>query len=656
MKKIITILFLIGIFAFGFSYNYNISKPVQTEDDIADMYEALEISEEEYVELWDLYSNPVDINTASREDIMRLPNITEDIADYIIEKRPVKSEKELRRIVGKSNYDYIEAFTIVQYEKIKKVKRARLPFKPLIKFKYVDEVSSYHKRQETPYFQTVGRFKWGKKIDIGINEERKWKTTDFEVYNGSIQYDEDGKIIAEPGDVIIDPKKTHYTIPKAYIDFNTEKFQIILGNFGAAFGLGSTFNESGRRGLNGFKGDISSNQSSDYKRLFGGGLRLSINPITIYGFYSRIGDKCTVYSGLLELTNEEEVTSQEDYELLASSMRSIPNYIKKTVYGGHIDIGNKNNLIGFTLYHTKEDFETENYRPYTYSEDMYDAFVYGINANFKPFKNLTLQSEYSELPTGAYGFVFRSYLKQKKFNLEFIYRDFSRFFENTYSYTYATWDTPSEFSAQNERGIKLNSKMKIKRAEIRTKLDIWRLYSTLQTNFDGTIGIKYPISPLVDINISERYKNKDVGRDLNDSYTTDHSETDKSVYTYITLNYEPSEKLRMSTVYRYRTYMEHSEPQEKPSSALQYRINYKGQPVNILFSFKFNDDNLYRKYDSSSGQEYREFQFNLYKYLFKRKVKITLGYKRRYYTEDNSARNEDTVPEKRIKFYIDWRG
>jgi DNA uptake protein ComE-like DNA-binding protein len=51
----------------------------------------------------------VDINTASREDLLNLPGMTERDADRIIAERPFKNAHELvaRRVIPQSEYDKI---------------------------------------------------------------------------------------------------------------------------------------------------------------------------------------------------------------------------------------------------------------------------------------------------------------------------------------------------------------------------------------------------------------------------------------------------------------------------------------------------------------------------------------------------------------------
>ncbi|HVI07607.1 MAG TPA: helix-hairpin-helix domain-containing protein [Candidatus Binatia bacterium] len=54
-------------------------------------------------------NRPIDINKASREDLLRLPGLTEHEADRIVDGRPYDSTQDLvsRRIVSGAEYDKI---------------------------------------------------------------------------------------------------------------------------------------------------------------------------------------------------------------------------------------------------------------------------------------------------------------------------------------------------------------------------------------------------------------------------------------------------------------------------------------------------------------------------------------------------------------------
>jgi len=60
----------------------------------------------------------VDINSASKEDLMKLPGVTEDIAEKIVEGRPYKTKAELlsKKMVTKAQYSKIRNKVIAKQE------------------------------------------------------------------------------------------------------------------------------------------------------------------------------------------------------------------------------------------------------------------------------------------------------------------------------------------------------------------------------------------------------------------------------------------------------------------------------------------------------------------------------------------------------------
>ncbi len=58
----------------------------------------------------------IDINTATREELMKLPGVTDPIADKIVAGRPYKSKSELgtRKIVGPKTYAKIRTLIVAK--------------------------------------------------------------------------------------------------------------------------------------------------------------------------------------------------------------------------------------------------------------------------------------------------------------------------------------------------------------------------------------------------------------------------------------------------------------------------------------------------------------------------------------------------------------
>ena len=62
----------------------------------------------------------VDINSASKEDLSKVPGITEDLADKIIAGRPYKSKAELtkKNILTKAEYAKVRSHIVAKQEKV----------------------------------------------------------------------------------------------------------------------------------------------------------------------------------------------------------------------------------------------------------------------------------------------------------------------------------------------------------------------------------------------------------------------------------------------------------------------------------------------------------------------------------------------------------
>ena len=71
----------------------------------------------------------VDINSASKEDLSKVPGITEDLADKIIAGRPYKSKAELtkKNILTKAEYAKVRNHIIAKQEKAMKSAENKAP-------------------------------------------------------------------------------------------------------------------------------------------------------------------------------------------------------------------------------------------------------------------------------------------------------------------------------------------------------------------------------------------------------------------------------------------------------------------------------------------------------------------------------------------------
>lgn len=70
-----------------------------------------------------------DINSASKEDLMKLPGITDELAEKIIAGRPYKSKTELSKksILTKAEYAKVRGHVIAKQEKTASMKEEKAP-------------------------------------------------------------------------------------------------------------------------------------------------------------------------------------------------------------------------------------------------------------------------------------------------------------------------------------------------------------------------------------------------------------------------------------------------------------------------------------------------------------------------------------------------
>ena len=120
-------------FILGYDYGVDLSD-VESEDDLGDLagewdydlgeYVDGEITNEEYEILKDLFDNKVNLNTADRDELYNLPEISYTLADKIIEYREkygfFKSKEEVKNVpeITPETYGQIEPFIEVREKRV----------------------------------------------------------------------------------------------------------------------------------------------------------------------------------------------------------------------------------------------------------------------------------------------------------------------------------------------------------------------------------------------------------------------------------------------------------------------------------------------------------------------------------------------------------
>jgi hypothetical protein len=213
---------------------------IESQDDLDDLFASQQISDETYNTLLDLLQRGVDLNTASREELYSLPNLTYDDVDAILfyreEQGFIRDPAELStaKVLTDDQLLAIAAFLIV-----------RDPFAGLSKVHGFASLQTRFTVQDdlAPPLALRARLSIGKHITAGfVAAESRLRVDD-------VRYDpnRDALLADEPG--------VSAQVPKAYVSYETEQLHGLAGSFRIGFGQRLTFDDSSDYAPNGIYRD-----------------------------------------------------------------------------------------------------------------------------------------------------------------------------------------------------------------------------------------------------------------------------------------------------------------------------------------------------------------------------------------------------------------
>ena len=104
-----------------FSLGTDLENPIVSQDDLDDLVTEAVISEDEYDRLSYLLANPLDLNSASSDELYSLPSIDRSEADDIVDfraKLPFVRVEDLSSLIGRRRFELIKPFIKVSLSKI----------------------------------------------------------------------------------------------------------------------------------------------------------------------------------------------------------------------------------------------------------------------------------------------------------------------------------------------------------------------------------------------------------------------------------------------------------------------------------------------------------------------------------------------------------
>ncbi|OYD14731.1 hypothetical protein CH333_07310 [candidate division WOR-3 bacterium JGI_Cruoil_03_44_89] len=305
--------------------------PIELETDIEG-----EASEELIELLESLKENPVDVNTATKKDLLRVPHITEEIADSIIGVRGAmggfKNKESLRNVIPSIVYEGVAPYIAVVPPK---VKRARPSIYPGIRVR-TRAKNRYPRDEDVPgsplglYNRILidyGRFS---ACILQEKDEGEKELLDFLVLSFEV------RDIGLLEDVVVG----YYGL-----DFGE---RLVLGSPVLTF-KGSPY-QTRRKGI--YLYTITGENT--YKR----GCALTMKRFGPFGlslFYSNTA---------LDSRGGDSLYYTYSAEHITSSWEDIDDKAREIIYGGHLDASGEYGAVGVTYYHAS-DYDGGEVRSYS---------------------------------------------------------------------------------------------------------------------------------------------------------------------------------------------------------------------------------------------------------------------------------------------------
>jgi len=334
-----------------FGYEYRVPILIEDEDDLVELRESEEISYDEYDRLLRLFRNPLDLNSASRDELYDLPGLSYALADRIIAARrekPFGRVSDVDKVDGITDDIYVQMKAFVRVVKRREVKK-KGKLRGELRAKVVDRVSptdhNYpefyvrYKLERPGVFQTgmlyshrnVAYWPEFKSNEYG-DDLYLWKyNTDWSAKYDKDEFEKSGTRVHS-----VDKHDEHYLLsergpiymtawPKAYGMWTFDKVKFIVGSYNVGFGQRLVFDNTGRTNPHGLMPDISVYEGetglSPAKGLFGAAATVAPTDwfdFTLFGSWWRYDITQSDLKHLVKAEFDGDEDEYQGYTLLTS--------------------------------------------------------------------------------------------------------------------------------------------------------------------------------------------------------------------------------------------------------------------------------------------------------------------------------------------------
>ncbi|MBK8237311.1 MAG: hypothetical protein IPK74_17345 [Deltaproteobacteria bacterium] len=216
---------------------YEIFIDVDDDDDLYELYTSGQISEGTYDTLVDLMRRGTDLDTAAREDLYALPNLTYVDVDRILAYRAEAGHiHDPAALVTAGVLSELTLSSIAAFLTVGEVDPRKAPVNGSIRYQTVWTVGD----NRAPPMVLQARVNTLQHLTLGM--------AGFLTHNrlGPVAWDPNRDALSAEID------RPRVRLPKAFIQWDTPEYGVILGSYRVGFGQRLTFDNSGRYTPNGF--------------------------------------------------------------------------------------------------------------------------------------------------------------------------------------------------------------------------------------------------------------------------------------------------------------------------------------------------------------------------------------------------------------------
>ncbi len=217
------------------AFDYGTPILVRSEGDIIELEYMGEIDEEYRDQLLDLFDSPLDLNTASRDDLYLLPDVTYSMADRIISRRGqggYASPREIRDIVGRTVWNQVKPFVITM-----RIPAPAEPLKGTVNLRYLDKFDD--DKPPVAYIKTKAKYRKWLELGLLVAEENGVYGVDY-----------------TDGNVTIEGMRPVVSLERMYASIDRGTWSVMIGHYKAGFGQRLTFDVTDKQRPHGIYNDL----------------------------------------------------------------------------------------------------------------------------------------------------------------------------------------------------------------------------------------------------------------------------------------------------------------------------------------------------------------------------------------------------------------